>query len=371
MAKQPAKTSKTERVEKLEQEPATLDAIAETLVTLPEEQDSEEISADAENADSDQEGVEASGDTADEAEEVPSEGDLNDEAEEETLEAESDAEEEDLEESEEEPEYLDIEDDVEIEIMVDGELETRTLGELKKLASGEGAIEKRLEEATTLRKESHSHATQMLEYLGAQDALYKEALDNLDSTVYAEFIPAPDEKLQDTNPAAYIKHKKAYDSDQKRIKNAKQAIERKIKELNDARQERLQQYAQASAQRVQQDIPELFDKDQKVRDAKFNALKETAMRYDFSEAEIANAYDYRMFNLIAAAHELEMLKGKQKETRDVKDLTQQKTKKVRRLRSGGTTAKNRARQQSKQREAVKARAQKTGKVQDVAATLIQ
>ncbi len=365
MANQPNEQTKTSEV--------SLDDIAATLLatTSEEEGNSEESSTDAEVADTLEVGENAGGDDAEEAsEEVPSEGDSEDSEDEEGLAAAE--EDEESKESDEEVEYLDLEDDLEIEVIVDGQPETRTLKQLRDLASGEGAIDKRLEEASNLQRESHAYATSMLEYLANQQALYENALTDLDDAVFAELIPKPTDDLLDKNPSGYKKHQKAYEQDQERITKARSAIEGKVKELSEARNGRLQQYAQASMARVKEFIPELFDSDPTVANKKFNALKQTAMNYGYTEQEIGAAYDYRMYNLIAAANELEQLKSKSKEeTRDITNLAQQKVKRVRRLKGGSTTNKTRVKAAAKQREAVTARAKETGKVQDIAATLLQ
>ena len=270
-------------------------------------------------------------------------------------------------ESEDEAEYLDIQDSDLISVTVDGEEQEVSIAALKKAYSGEGAIDKRLQDATETQKAAHADRTRFLEARAAQERELAQALDGLDESLFKGVIPPPDEQARRTNPEQYLRHKEAYDEDQKRISQAKKFIEDKKAELATQRQTRLQEYAQEAGKVIAREIPELVNP--KTSQQAFASLASTAMRYGYTQEEINSALDPRMFMLVRDADRYAKLMEKAS-TRDVKDLTAQSTKKVRRLRSGNTLAKNRVRQaDQKQKKAVE-RARKTGKPADVAETLL-
>lgn len=301
-------------------------------------------------------------------------GEVDDEeAEAEDAEAESgdleddESEDDDIEEDDDEIEYLDIQDTDLITVMVDGEEQEVSIGDLKRAHSGEGAIEKRLQEATETRKAAHAEQVQALEKLAADERLLTEALDGLDDNLFKAVIPPPNEQLRRTNPDQFLRHQDAYNADQARIAEAKKAIENKRAELEKARAERLNEFAQKAAPIIAQEIPELANP--KTAEATYNKLAETAMSYGYTQEEIGAALDPRMFMLVRDAMKYRDIMARTKET-NVTDISEQREKKVRRLRSGNTSAKTRVKQADQKRKAAVARAKKTGKVDDVAATLL-
>ena len=287
------------------------------------------------------------------------------------LETEDEAEEdvEDVDEVEDEAEYLDITDDDLIVVKVDDEEQEVSIGDLKKAYSGEGAIEKRLQQATEARTNSIQESTKLLETLADNERLYAEALQGLDETLFKGVIPAPPDDLKRSNPSRYLQHQEAYENDQKRINDAKAVIQGAISEAEKARADRLEKYTKQASMVIAQQIPELASDDDDIRNGMYKKLFETAQAYYYTEAEIKSALDPRMYMLIRDATKYrEMMSGGTQ--RDPKDLAAQKVKKVRRLRSGNTTVKNRTRQADRDRKARVERARKSGKVEDVAATLV-
>lgn len=266
------------------------------------------------------------------------------------------------------PQILDVTDDDLIDVMIDGKLEQRTLGELKKAIAGEGAIEKRLQEATEARKTAHAERTSILEALADQERVVVTALQALDDTVFKPVIPAPDPKLKDKNPALYLRHKEAYDEDQKRIAEGKKAAQDKVADLLKQRQQRLKEYGEAAAPVIAKLIPELADP--KKAPAKLNELVATAKSYGYTEVEISNALDPRMFHLVRDALAYRKLLDRSKEVK-VTDLSNQGKKVPRKLRSGNTRAASLVATKAKQQEQVRKTAAQTGKVKDVAAAILQ
>jgi hypothetical protein len=342
----------------------SVEDIAKTLLQMPVE--------DVVEDDSPVEGSEVDDLTTDETADEAGQDQETTEVEEVPYEGESETEDEaddEAEVGEEAQTYVDIRDDDEIEVMIDGQLETRTIADLKKAVSGEGAIEKRLQEATEARKTAHAERTTMLEALAEQERLVANSFAALDETVFKAVIPPPNPKMKDTNPAAYLRHKEAYDEDQKRISDAKRAVQSKVQELAAQRQVRLKEYGDAAAQQIAKIIPELVDPKQSP--IMLEKLVNTAKQYGYTEQEISAALDPRMFHLVRDALRYRELTSRAKETR-VTDLSKQGQKPVaRKLRSGNTKAATMVATRAKEQAKVKAMAAQTGKVSDVAKTLLR
>lgn len=342
--------------------------VAATLIQTPdaaadnEEADVEEVSEDQETPTGGE-----SDDTDEVVDETPDEPD--DESTDEGDEQEGDDEQPDDEDADDEPEHFEISDDDLLTVMVDGEEQEISIGDLKKAHSLSGATEKRLQEATETRKAAHAERTQMLEKLADQERMLTQALSDLDDSVFQPVISEPPAELRKTNPAQYLRHKEAYDEDQKRIKAAKDAINTKLDSIQKQRAERLEAYANEAGQLIVKEIPELGD--EKSAPKMLERLSETAKSYGYTDQEIQSALDPRMFMLVRDAMRYRDMMEKNRERPNVTDLSGQNTKKVRRLRSGNaSTAKARARQKDKNRQKIVDKAKQTGKYQDVAATLL-
>ena len=347
-------------------------SIAATLLKpaeAPKEPDEEEIvDADPEpdgDDDADDQSSETSseeGEDPDEEETVPDSG-IDDDEEEDDSSDESDSDQDE----DDEAEYLTVQDEDLITVIVDDEEQEVSIGDLKRNFSLGQASEQRLQEATEARKEAHAERTKALEDYAAQTAIYDSVFEGLDETLYKGVIPAPSEELRKSNPEQYLRHKEAYDQEQSAIADAKKQLEDKRKEAQDKRQAALDEYAEQAAKVIAQHIPELADS--KTSQQAFSNMASMAQAYGYTAKEINSALDPRMFLImrdLVKYHELvNTTKG-----RDIVANKGQKQKKVRRLRSGNTNAKQRARQADKQRQNAADTARKTGKVSDIAATLV-
>lgn len=365
MARQPAKAEGVKD--------ASVASIAATLLQKAEpapetaSEPDEVVEIDAEDASADVDELDDTSDAdrqEDDEDESPMSG-TDDEEEGELTDA--DVDEDDEQVGDDETEYLDIRDDDLMTVVVDDVEQEVSIGDLKRNFSLGKATEKRLQEATEMRKEAHAAQTKSLEDLAAQTALLDSVFDGLDDTFYKGVIPAPDERVRQTNPDAYLRHKEAYDAEQANIKAAKEALEAKRKEVADRRAIALKEYSEKAAQVVAKYIPELADP--KTANQSFANMTAMAQAYGYTAKEINSALDPRMFLIMRDLVKYHGLVNKTK-GRDVMANDGQKDKKVRRLRSGNTTARNRARASDKQRKQATETARNTGKVKDVAATLL-
>lgn len=279
----------------------------------------------------------------------------------------ADSEDEDDDDATGEADYIDINDDDVIDVMIDGKLEQRTIAELKKAVSGEGAIEKRLQEATELRKTAHAERTTALEKLADNERLIASSLTALNDTLFKAVIPPPDAAMKTSNPAVYLRHQEAYNEDQARITASKKAVQDKMEELAATRADRLKAYGDEAAKQIAKLIPALVDP--KTSSKTLEALVSTAKTYGYSEQEIGAALDPRMFHLVHDAMQYRNMTSRAKELK-VGDLSSQGKKLSRRLRSGNTRSAALVAANAKQQAAAKVTAAKTGKVKDVAAMIV-
>lgn len=264
-----------------------------------------------------------------------------------------------------ETDYLTVDDDDLITVMVDGEEQEVSIGQLKKAHSGEGAIEKRLQEATEARKKALTEHQRGAERLAADEKALSEALSSLDDTVFKGVIPPPDENLKNSNPQQYIRHYEAYKQDQQRVADAKKAVEDKRAEIEKQRRERHEEMAKQAAQTIVKEIPELGDSGKAQQT--YAQLAETAMSYGYSQEEINQAVDPRMFMLVRDAMRYRQMLGGDATASQVKERqAADKKKKVRRLKSGNTSAKSRASQNDQKRKQAADKARQSGKPDDVA-----
>lgn len=333
--------------------------IAASLLVAKAEQSPAEGSADDEDGDFEEDQSPAEGTEQSETD------DQQDQVEEEGVEEDAEADED----SEEAGEAITIDDEDLIEVVVDGKVEQWTIADLKKAASGEGAIERRLQEATELRKTAHAERTTMLEKLYGQEQVIAKAVADVGETLYKPLIPAPDESMKSKNPAAYLRHKDAYDADQARIAAAKKAVEDKVAELNAQRVERLKEYGAAAAVEIQRRIPALADP--KKQAPLLASMVDTAKAYGYTEQEIASALDPRMFHLMHDAMMYRGVKSGKVKERDVLKNDGQERKVPRILRSGNTKAKAMVAAKAKQADEVRKAAATSGRVSDVAAMILK
>ena len=99
---------------------------------------------------------------------------------------------------------------------------------------------------------------------------------------------------------------------------------------------------------------------------------DAAAHYGFSPNEVNEAIDHRVYQMAYDAQQYRKLMSKSTKQDTLEELAKEKVKaQTRTLRSRGTSAKNRLSAQAKKVKIVKARAKKTGRVDDVAEFIAQ
>ncbi len=110
-----------------------------------------------------------------------------------------------------------LSDDTMISVKVDGEDKSFTLGELKKRASGEGAIEKRLQEATEAKKvaiqqveRNRNQLTNVLQVVGGM--LFKST------------VPPPDPSIAQSDPGKFLAQQQAHQAELETLNTQKNQL---------------------------------------------------------------------------------------------------------------------------------------------------
>lgn len=302
-------------------------------------------------------------DTEEEVEDAEEVGESDDETEEE-----GDGE-EDASDGDDQEHWLDVNDDDVIEVMIDGELVTKTIKEAKQALSGEGAIDKRLKEATETRKQAQAdHTTLLQQYQTAHEHMVN-VIQQLDSSLFQQTIQKPDARLRHSDPDKYKQQKAEYDEEQERITEGRQALGQLFQQQQQVFTERTQSYQKEQAAKLIEAMPDLKNAEKAPK--LLNSMREVARRYGFTDEEINVAMDHRYYLMVADLAKLGGNAGKvERKANTVKNTDGQRNKRPRKLRSGATALKAKARNRANQQKKVTDTARKTGKVKDVAQTLV-
>lgn len=245
-------------------------------------------------------------------------------------------------------------DDVKLSVTVDGEEQEVTLGELKRRYAGNGAIEKRLQEATEARNaaaEDYQKGKQIVEAV----------FQNFGQALFRRTVPQPEPELLDTNPAAYMRQKEMFDRETTALTQSHMQLQKMMNEVDAINQRQAQERRKQASQQLRQLMPVFNDpvKGPKVRDAIISAAKEIG----FTDADISMAEHPLIFKTMAlAARELRRQKMAKMEKVTPKERT---------LRGKGSTKTIKGTAQKRQQKAIVDKARSTGALDDVAATLIQ
>lgn len=265
----------------------------------------------------------------------------------------------------EEYEEVAYSDDDEFEVTVDGEIRTATLRDLKKAFSGEGAIEKRLKEATEDRKAARAERASVQTEIQEHRANLLRTIQQLDQVLFQPLVAKPDGKLRQSNMNMYLAQKDAYDEDQERIQKSRDSMVKFFQQEQNNLAEARKQFRENEMNMLVEKMPEIRDpvKGQKL----YQDIMEAAEHYGFTMEQVASIDHHGAFLMARdAARWLNMqkLKANGGPQRD-------KLVRKRRLKPGGaTSSKVKALRSQQEQKAITKRAQSTGRVDDVAAMLV-
>jgi len=258
----------------------------------------------------------------------------------------------------EDEEDVDV-DELEIDVTIDGEEKKVKLKDLKANYSGNGAIEKRLQEASEIRNQAFEQGKRL--YSALQEESVR--LAKLDEIV--QKVAEPDinwEELKRTNLPKYL-----LERDKQREAQVRQEAVRKEQERVRSHQEQLEnlareQYTAEQAKQLVSKMPEFGDPAK--AQAAYAKLSKAASAYGYAPEEVGGVLDHRAMLVLNDAMKYQELMSKQ-------GTVQKKTAPATALlRPGASKATQPVNQAKKLREALVKRARSTGKAEDVAATLL-
>jgi hypothetical protein len=198
-------------------------------------------------------------------------------------------------------------DDLRVSVKVDGEIREVTLADLKKAYAGEGAIEKRLQQATELRKQIESERQQAQKEIETSRANLVQAFAAFDQMLFQPKLAPPDPALAQTNPTQYLLMKDQYQAEQQALNTRRQQVQEVLSRYQAEQAAKASEAAAIEAQRLLEAIPALRDpqKAPEIRDL----FLEGARAYGFSDAELGAVTDHRMLVVLADAAKWRRMKA--------------------------------------------------------------
>ena len=255
---------------------------------------------------------------------------------------------------EDEPDYAEPS---KITVKVDGEELEVTLEDLKRSYSGQGKIQKGMQEAAEARKQAQQMQEQMNAVAQRLSAMYQQVQET-------GFVPRPTEptkELFDSDPIGYMEAKMQYDADVK-------AYNEQQGQMMQLRQYQQQQMAQANQERLARETEMLAEKIPEFSDPeRAGKLREDLVRtasefYGYSPEDLSGVTDHRALLVLKDA----MMWRKSQAKRSQVEQKAQKARPVIK-----PQAKRTADPKRKQEQQSKSKLKKTGRVEDAISLMFQ
>lgn len=255
-----------------------------------------------------------------------------------------------------------------VPVTVDGETIEVTLAELAKRYSGEGAIDKRLQDvaeernAVTAERQQLFQERQTVQQERQNDRQnLLRTIQTMESYLFAPRVEKPNAALQATNPQQYLLQQSNYQEDQQRIHDLRGEVGN-LMQGQAAQQAQQKQHDLANAaQELTRLMPEL--RDPKKGPAVQQEIVAGAEAYGFSQQELQMVTDPRMFVVLrdAARHRALQSSSTVRPTRSAGNRVKPMTP------TGRRPATSAAKKEEAQRLK---RARTSGKTSDVAKTML-
>lgn len=264
-------------------------------------------------------------------------------------------------------------------VKVAGEDREVTLSELLKSYSGEGAIAKRLQEATEARNEAERARDIAIEQerVAARETIQKEAealrtqaqqlaavYQHYGQALLAPQVELPDPQMQQTDPIRYLTQMEAYRQDQDRLRAQQAHMQEVVQQAEALEAQQRADFAREEVQRMIEEVPAMANPE--YRKAQAGRVFEIGRAVGFTDAEIKKyATDRRVIYLaMLAAQGAEAIMGTRNGGKPtVTPKAGQPTSKPAMPRAANGTFK-------KKSEATVERAKSTGDYRDVAKTML-
>jgi uncharacterized phage infection (PIP) family protein YhgE len=300
------------------QEDSSLESVADSLVETAEEEEVEEVT-----------------------EEVDSEVDYSEEDSEEY-----DTDEESADDTDDEPDHSEPET---ITVKVDGEEVSVTLEDLKRSYSGQGKIQKGMQEAAESRKQAEQMKQQAEQMMTQLSAMYQKAQQGGFKAPPQE----PSRELFDSDPIGYMEAKMQYDEDVKRYNAERQEMTQIAQYQQAQMQQSQQQVLEREMMLMREKIPDLADPEMA---GKFREnIVRTAGEYGYSAEDLKGVTDHRVLLVLQDAM-------RYRRSLKNKSIADQKAKKARPVIK--PQAKKTQDPKGKQARQAKSKLKKTGTIDD-------
>ena len=259
---------------------------------------------------------------------------------------------------------LELSDDDVVEVMVDGELKTVALRDLKGAYSGEGAIQKRLQDATENRKQAVATAAKIVTDGEASRQAFMQVIQKLDGVLHTPTAAPPSQELRTKNPAAYLDQQDRYNREVAALAESRNALAQAFQDHGKAINAARDLAKQNELQLLNDNFMPIRNEATRAKAAQ--DILDSIAHYGFTEADMEQVIDHRLYIMAHdAAQYQKLLKKGKASIGDVKAEIAAKPRTIRTVASRQATSQAAA----KQVAAVQAKAKATGKVEDVMAYL--
>lgn len=237
-------------------------------------------------------------------------------------------------------------------VVVDGTEKVVTLDELKRGYSGQQYVQKGMQEAAALRKETEAAYTALISERQQLAQVYQA----MQSGAIAPPPQPPSRELFDSDPIGYMEAKLSYDENVQKYQQHQAQVQQVFQQQSAAEQAAQQAYLQQELETLKQVVPEFADPDKAVK-AK-DLLLNGGQKLGYSAEEIGSVMDHRALNTLMKAIKYdEIMAGKAKAD---KKATGAKPR-TRPLKAGTKQA---PRSSNKQLRQQKAKLKQSGSVED-------
>ena len=259
-------------------------------------------------------------------------------------------------------ETIQLTDDTLISVTVDGEGREVTLADLKRAYSGEGAIEKRLQVATETKKQAESLKVQVEQELNSGRQNLVKAFTAFESLMFQSQAPQPNPALQQTNPTQYLIQLENWRAEQGELQAKRSKVQQAVSLYQQQEVEQLNEMKANAAHRLVEAMPVLRDP---VKGPEIQRMMVDAARaYQFNDAELSDIVDHRLYLVLADAAAYRQLKAKGQAA------PQKQTKATVTMRPGTSKTIAAASSIARNQKAALETARKSGRVEDIAATML-
>jgi len=261
-------------------------------------------------------------------------------------------------------------------LRVDGETREVSLKELLASYSGEGAIAKRLQEATEARNEAQ-HARDVAvaqERDAAREVVQQEtaalrAQTQALANIYQHYgeallqpkLQPPDERLRQTDPLRYLTEEAAWRRESDNLAAQRQHMQDVVVAAEEQERRGRAEFARREMERMVSEVPAM--RDLGYRKAQLSRVMDAAKSVGFSEEEIRGNSDRRLIYMAMLA--AETIENLIKTRKGGKPIMTAKAKTP----ASVTVLSRRSNGQFKKQAGAMEQARKTGKVEDVAKTM--